>query len=403
MAGTKVAFFTDTYYPQVNGLVTSIATSKAELEKLGLAVEIHAPYLGAYEDGPDIYRLAGFPYYPQPEYTFVLPWGKGYSLSQLRPRGVQLIHSHAMFGSGFVALFNAWRQKLPLLMTYHTLFEDYVHYVPLPARFVKWINRHLTRWMCDRCALVIAPTPAIKAVLRGYGTKTRIEVLPTGLNAEVFAKTGAKKADFGAADDELLLSCAGRTGQEKRMGLLINALSKANGKIPKWKLVIAGDGPERAHLQAQIESLGLSQKIKILGYIPRAKVLDLMEASDLFVFPSTTETQGMVVIEAMGRGTPVLGADAMGVGWTLRGPGVMEGPAASGQGLRKREEARGGWLAEPGDEADFTRLLIQVLNDPAARAAKVVEAEAMARTYAADAINQKLAGFYQEVLTDVRP
>jgi glycosyltransferase involved in cell wall biosynthesis len=390
MAGPRVAFFTDTYYPQVNGLVTSIATSKAELEKLGLAVEIHAPYLGAFDDGPDIYRLAGFPYYPQPEYTFVLPWGKGYSLSSLKPRGVQVIHSHAMFGSGFVALGCALLQKLPLVMTYHTLFEDYVHYVPLPSRFVKWVNKHLTRMMCDRCALVIAPTPAIEAVLRGYGSKTRIEVLPTGLNAEVFAKTGAKKADFGVADDELLISCAGRTGHEKKMGLLINALAKANTHIPKWKLVIAGDGPERAHLQELIEQRGLAHKISILGYVPRAKVLDLMEASDLFAFPSTTETQGMVVIEAMGRGTPVLGADAMGVGW------MMKKDAKPG-------EAVGGWLAKPGDEEDYVRLLIQVLNDPAARAAKVVEAEAMAKTYAAEAINAKLAGFYDEVLGHVHP
>jgi len=274
--------------------------------------------------------------------------------------------------------------------------------VPLPSGFVKWVNRNLTRWMCDRCALVIAPTPAIEKVLRGYGSKTRIEVLPTGLNAEVFAKTGAKKADFGAAHGELLLSCAGRTGQEKKMGLLINALAKADPQLPQWRLVIAGDGPERAHLQSQIEALGLAHKISILGYVPRAKVLDLMEASDLFVFPSTSETQGMVVIEAMGRGTPVLGADAMGVGYTLRRP-PEDTSGRSGQLLFPRDQARGGWLAEPGDEADYARLLIQVLNDPVARAKKVVEAEALALTYSAESINAKLAGYYEEVLGDVHP
>lgn len=380
MPDIKVAFFTDTYYPQVNGLVTSIATSKAELNKLGFAIEVYAPNFGSYDDGPDIFRLGGFPYYPQPEYTFVLPWGKGYSLSKLRPSGVKLIHSHAMFGSGFVALMCSLRQKLPLMMTYHTLFEDYVHYFPyLPARWVKWVNKVLTRWMCHRCRLVIAPTPAIKTVLEGYGAKTRIEVLPTGLNAEVFAKTGAKKADFGVADGTLLISCAGRTGREKKMDLLIEALSSVDKQLPPWKLVIAGDGPERAHLQQLIERLGLQDKVQILGYVPRAKVLDLMEASDLFAFVSTTETQGMVVIEAMGRGTPVLGADAMGVGWTMQG-------------------GRGGWLAKPGDLADTARLLVQVLNDRTARDAKVLEAEALAAEYKAEAINAKLAGYYREVL-----
>jgi glycosyltransferase involved in cell wall biosynthesis len=387
---TKVAFFTDTYYPQVNGLVTSIATSKAELKKLGFDIEIYAPYLGPPQPGQDeenVFRLAGFVYIPQPEYTFVLPWGKGYKLSKLKPSGVKLIHSHAMFGSGFVALGCAWRQGLPLIMTYHTLFEDYVHYFPyLPARFVKWVNKILTRWMCHRCKLVIAPTPAIKSVLEGYGAKTRIEVLPTGLNDEVYAKTGAKKADYGVPEGTLLLSCAGRTGREKKMDLLIEALAQVDKELPPWKLVIAGDGPERANLQAQIETLGLKEKVQILGYIPRAKVLDLMEASDLFAFPSVTETQGMVVIEAMGRGTPVLGADAMGVGWMMQKPGAQEG------------DARGGWLAKADDRDDLARLLKRVLNDAALREGKVAEAEAMAKAYSAAALNQRLANYYKEAL-----
>jgi 1,2-diacylglycerol 3-alpha-glucosyltransferase len=398
MAKHKIAFFTDTYYPQVNGLVTRIATSKEELEKQGHKVEIYAPYLGPFDDGDDIFRLAGFVYIPQPEYTFVLPLGKGYKLSRLKPSGVDIIHSHAMFGSGFVALGCAWRQKLPLLMTYHTLFEDYVHYFPyLPAKLVKWVNKVLTKWMCDRCKLVIAPTPAIRDVLRGYGAKGRIEILPTGLNAEVFAKTGATKADYGVPEGTLLLSCAGRTGREKKMDLLLEALSRADKELPPWKLCIAGDGPERARLQAQIVDLGLEYKVEILGYIPRAKVLDLMEASDLFVFPSVTETQGMVVIESMGRGTPVLGADAMGVGYMMKHQYEV-GAATTASAQAPASEARGGWLAKAGDVDDFTRLLKQILNDPAARAAKAAEAQALAAEYKAEAINAKLAGFYKEVL-----
>ena len=155
--GAKIAFFTDTYYPQVNGLVTSIATAKSELEKLGYEAEIYAPYLGPWDDTADIFRLKGFVYIPQPEYTFVLPWGRGFRLSRLRPHGVKIVHSHAMFGSGFVALYCAWRQRLPMMLTYHTLFEDYVHYFPyLPAPLVKWVNRHLTRWPSG----ITVPLPA---------------------------------------------------------------------------------------------------------------------------------------------------------------------------------------------------------------------------------------------------
>ncbi|HTB22363.1 MAG TPA: glycosyltransferase [bacterium] len=384
----KVAFFTDTYYPQVNGLVTSIATAKADLERMGNEAEIYAPYLGPWADGPDIFRLKGFVYIPQPEYTFVLPWGRGFRLSRLRPNGVQIIHSHAMFGSGFVALYCAWRQKLPLLMTYHTLFEDYVHYFPyLPAPFVRWANKVLTRWMCNRCTLVIAPTPAIRDVLRSYGVEHRIEVLPTGLDAQVFVKSGVHKSKYGAADHELLLSCAGRTGREKNMDLLIDALAKIAPEVPPFKLVIAGDGPERARLEQRVKDRGLAGRVVILGYIPRADVLDLMEASDLFVFPSVTETQGMVVIEAMGRGTPVLGADALGVGW------MMKQGAAPG-------EARGGWLAKADDGEDYAAKLKMVMNDPAARAAKAAETTAMALEYQSEVLNKTLAGYYEEMLRD---
>jgi glycosyltransferase involved in cell wall biosynthesis len=120
-----------------------------------------------------------------------------------------------------------------------------------------------------------------------------------------------------------------------------------------------------------------------LGYLPRPKVLDLMQASDLFVFPSPTETQGMVVLEAMGRGTPVLGVDAMGVGQMMRGE-------------------RGGWLARPDDMADLGGKLAAALADPSARATKAAEALVMAREYSADAINAKLAGFYQGLIRERR-
>ncbi len=380
----KVAFFTDTYHPQVNGLVTSIATAKEDLARLGHEAEIYAPYLGPGGDEPGVFRLAGFTYVPQPEYTFVLPWGKGFSLSHLRKRGIQVVHSHAMFGSGLVALYCAWRQKLPLILTYHTLFEDYVHYVPLPGRMVRWLNRGFTRWMCQRCDLVLAPTPAIRDVLRSYGFRGRVEVLPTGLDEPVFRRTGASKADFGVAPGELLLSCAGRVGREKNMDLLVSALHRIAPQAPPFRLVIAGDGPERRRLERLIGKRGLSDRARVLGYLPRAGVLDLMEASDLFVFPSTTETQGMVVLEAMGRGTPVLGADARGVGW------MMSQGAAAG-------EARGGWLARPDDEDDLARLLLAALRDPEARAAKAREALAMAQEYRSERLNRVLAGYYEEL------
>src|SRR6185503_11118734 len=127
----RIAFFTDTYVPQVNGLVTSILASREELEKAGHEILIFAPAIAGTKEEKNVYFLGGIPYYPQPEYTFVLPWGKNFSLSNFSKLNVDLIHSHAMFGSGFIAAAIAWWYKIPLVMTYHTLFEQYLHYFPM--------------------------------------------------------------------------------------------------------------------------------------------------------------------------------------------------------------------------------------------------------------------------------
>ena len=375
----KVAFFTDTYHPQVNGLVTAIDASRAKLPGLGWQVLVFAPHLRGEEPDPSVVRLLSLTYPPQPEYSIVLPWGRGLHFFGFKRHGLRLIHSHAHFSAGLIAAALAFLHKLPLVMTYHTLWEDYAHYTPLPRALTLWFNRAYTRWLCRRCELVIAPSQAIAAKLRSYGVATRVEVLPTGLTDDAYAKTGVVKSSFGAGEGVRLLSSAGRLGPEKRFHLLLRALASAGSSLGPWRLCLAGDGPQRGELEALAKELGIAEQVRFLGYLPRAKVLDLMEASDLFVFPSPTETQGLVVIESMARGTPVLGVDAMGVGATLAGE-------------------RGGWLARPDDISDLSSKLQRALGDPAALAAKAAEAEQMARGYAAGEVNAKLAELYQGVV-----
>lgn len=377
---TVIAYFTDTYVPQVNGLVTSILTSREELEKTGHEILIFAPTIKGIQAEKNVYFLGGFPYFPQPEYTFVLPWGKNFSLRKFRDLKIDIIHSHAMFGSGFIGTMLAWWFKIPLVFTYHTLFEQYLHYFPGPRKLGYAINKALTRFMCNRCALIIAPTQAIKEVLQGYGTTSRIEVLPTGLTRDAFVRSGARKADFGVPDNALLFSSAGRLGREKNFDVLLKALASLGDTIPAWRLIIAGDGPERNNLLKLAEVLKIRDRITVLGYVSRDKVLDLLEASTLFTFASVSETQGMVILEAMARRTPVIAADAMGPGQMMKGD-------------------RGGWLARPNDADDLAAKIAAALSDQTARDHKAAEAEWMAREYAAEAINIRLARFYAETLT----
>jgi glycosyltransferase involved in cell wall biosynthesis len=233
--------------------------------------------------------------------------------------------------------------------------------------------------MCNRCAIVIAPSQAIKDVLLGYGAKTRIEVLPTGLTRDPYMKSGARKSDFGVPEGSLLFSSAGRLGREKSFDVLFRALASINDKLPPWRLVIAGDGPERKNLEAMVVNLGIADNVKLLGYVSRDKVLDLLEASDLFTFASASETQGMVILEAMARRTPVVAADAMGPGQMMKG-------------------GRGGWLAKAGDADDFAAKILAAVGDKAALQAQADKARELAFEYAAEAINVKLAGIYAEAI-----
>jgi glycosyltransferase involved in cell wall biosynthesis len=374
----RVAYFTDTYKPQVNGLVTSIDSNREELAKLGHKVLVFGPLVPHTKPEQDVYRLGGIVYYPQPEYTFVLPWGKGFHLHQFEQFKTDIVHCHGVWGAWLAALLTARRKKLPLVLTYHTFFELYLHYFPLPTAILAPINAFFTRSICNACDLVIAPTQIIKQALIRYGAKGHIEVLPTGLTADVFKKTGAKKAKYGVSKDTRLLSCAGRLGAEKNFEILFEAIAKAKPKLGKFKLVIAGDGPERKPYEKLVRQHGLQDEVSFLGYVSRKEVMDLMEASDLFVFPSVTETQGMVILESMGRGTPVIGANALGPSEILK-------------------SGKGGWLAKPDDAQDLSAKILDAFK-PGVLAKKSKEAVALAKTFSAGNINKRLAALYKEVL-----
>lgn len=270
---------------------------------------------------------------------------------------------------------------MPIILTYHTFFELYFHYFPFTEGMMKYayrINAFFTRKICNACDIVIAPTEIAKKTLQGYGATGRVVVLPTGLTDEVFKRSGKRKSDYGVPKRSLMLSTAGRLGAEKNFEVLFEAIYKAKDALGDFKLFIAGDGPDRKLYERHVAKLGLSENIKFLGYISRSEVLDLAEASDLFVFASVTETQGMVILESMGRGTPVVAADALGPSEMLA-------------------SEKGGWLAKPGDAEDFAAKIRLALK-PGALAKKSKEAVVFAKRFRAAAINKRLASLYREVI-----
>jgi glycosyltransferase involved in cell wall biosynthesis len=320
----RVAFFTDTYRPEINGVVTSIDTYRKELERQGHEVYVFAPrYFGTDDPDPRTVRLPSIPF-PFPlmkERRLSAPGNRG--LRTFRRLGFDLIHSQVPANMGVLALLCSWFWRVPHIHTYHTHYMEYIHYMPFPRSFARraiiWIARHF----CGRCQYIVAPSDTMAELIASYGVDCPIEVIPTGIDlsglsltddvSRIFRTYGL--GDFGRLGGKVLLSSVGRLGREKNIGFLIRAVHELKGRGADVHLIMIGDGPDRPEVEAEIERLGLQDDVTLTGYLDRKDVLSVICRSEIFVFASQTETQGLVLLESMAVGTPVV---------ALRGPGVND-------------------------------------------------------------------------------
>jgi 1,2-diacylglycerol 3-alpha-glucosyltransferase len=316
----RVLFISDVYFPRVNGVSTSIRTFRRDLAAHGVETHLIAP---RYETGaqateePGVQRVAsaGVPRDPEDRR---MRWGAlTRALDGLAPSAFDLVHIHTPFIAHYAGVRFARRAGIPALATYHTFFEEYLHhYLPvLPRRVGRWLARSFTRSQCDDVRGLIAPSEPMRAVLLEYGVATPIHVLPTGLPADRFraGDPRAFRARAGIPPDARLVTYIGRVAHEKNIGFLVEMFTEVRRRVPQAMLVIAGEGPARAGLQSQVSSLGLSSHVRFAGYLDRdTALLDCYAAADVFVFASRTETQGLVLLEAMAQGAPVVSTAELG-------------------------------------------------------------------------------------------
>jgi 1,2-diacylglycerol 3-alpha-glucosyltransferase len=315
----RVLFVSDVYFPRVNGVSTSIRTFRTDLAQLGVETWLVAPaYPGAPEDGdPSIIRVpsGGVPMDPE-DRRF-----KGRPLRAVLNRelaaSVDLVHIHTPFIAHYAGARFARENGLPVVATYHTFFEDYLHhYVPiLPRRIGRAIARRFTLSQCRDVAELISPSALMRDALLAYGVTTPIEVLPTGMPAESFIRgDGAKfRKQFNLPARAPLLLYVGRVAYEKNIDFLLRMFAKVRARRPDALFVIAGEGPARDSLTRQSRDLGLGDAVRFIGYLDRRTDLpNCYAAGDAFVFASRTETQGLVLLEAMAQGTPVVSTAELG-------------------------------------------------------------------------------------------
>ena len=308
----KILITTDWYVPAVNGVVTSVKNLRRGLEARGHEVRILTLSQSTQsweEEG--VTRLGSVPVglvYPGARLrsTLVRGWVK-----ELAEWGPDVIHSQCEFSTFFLARRLAEHLDVPLVHTYHTVYEDYTHYFSPSVRFGKKAVSVFSRWVAAQTDCLLAPTAKVRQLLVGYGVDRPVFVAPSGIELDRFAASpdpihqAVLRRSLEIPEENLILVCVGRLAAEKNLDELL-ALRASLGDAPVT-LLLVGDGPDRARLENLSAGLGLSAPAVVFaGMVPPAQVLDWYQLGDLFVSASTSETQGLTYIEALAAGVPVL-------------------------------------------------------------------------------------------------
>ncbi|MBV8594857.1 MAG: glycosyltransferase [Candidatus Eremiobacteraeota bacterium] len=311
----KIAIFTEVYRPIVNGVVTSVETLAEQLRTLGHEVFTFAPHIPkGSESAGRVFRMPSLPLPARTEYRLTLPLvarrNKRRFLSQC-----DVIHSHSLFITGWMASYYARRRfRVPLVYTYHTLLEQYAHYSPLGQRFTAQLTRELTKTYASAADAVIVPTKTVAAELRRQGVSAPICVVPTGIDMDAFRHVErgtslAVRAQFSIPADAPLLLLVSRLAIEKNVSLALDALQRLRQEHPTTHMLLVGSGPLAHSLKQQVVTLGLRDVVHFVGTVEHNRIPAFYAAADLFVFPSVTETQGLVLAEAFASGLPVVALD----------------------------------------------------------------------------------------------
>ncbi len=313
----RIGLFTDTYPPQINGVSTSVQMLKNALEKQGHEVYVITSNASSikynYEEAEHIIRIPGIP-------TGIYD----YRLTQIYPLKIinlmkswklEVIHSHTEFGVGIFARLFAKQFNIPLVHTYHTMYEDYTHYITHGyfEKTSKKIVEYLTKFYCDKTAseLIVPTNKTYNLFKEKYKFDKNIHIVPTGIEVERFFKENVNleiaqnlRKKLGYTKKDIVLLFVGRIAQEKNIEFLLRAEQKILQKNKNIKLLIVGDGPDKQNFENLSKDLKIDKNVIFVGKVPWDETEYYYNISDIFVTASTTETQGLTIIEAMAASTP---------------------------------------------------------------------------------------------------
>ncbi len=309
----RIGFFADSYRPYVSGVVQSIDTFADELRRRGHFVQVFAPsypHSSAIDD-EYVYRFPSFhtPFYPEFYIGMPIPWP---AMEYVRSLQLDIIHAHSPFLLGQLGALFAKQFRVPLVFTYHTLYEQYVHYFPFARGLSQKTVLTVAKQFCNRCDLVVTPTRVIQQLLQTYGVNRQIVPIPTGIEIAMFESgaPGLLRERFRIGPEQQILLFIGRLGKEKNLDSLFRIFSRVLEQDSNVILLLAGSGPAEDELHDLAQQMGIGSKVVFTGRLSRAEVASAYRGADLFVFPSVTETQGLVLVEAMAAGLVVVASSA---------------------------------------------------------------------------------------------
>ncbi|MEA2664726.1 MAG: 1,2-diacylglycerol 3-alpha-glucosyltransferase [Candidatus Eremiobacteraeota bacterium] len=304
----RVGFFTECYKPIVNGVVASIDALRDGLGAQGVEVTTVAPHFPRFvDDARDVVRIPSLPLPTATAYRLCVPYLN--ADDRARVRGIDLVHAHSPFVTGWMAAAYARNKRIPLVFTYHTRLDAYAHYAPFDRGTTERAMVELTRRYANAADAVVVPTPAMETRLRALGVHAPIAVVPSAIDVERFAagrRSALVRARLGAPGGEPLALVVSRLGVEKNVELALDALAR----LPELRLAIVGEGPHRQALEERAQRLGVAGRVRFTGALARERLPDVYASVDAFVFPSTTDTQGLVLAEALAAGLPVVAAQS---------------------------------------------------------------------------------------------
>ena len=338
----NILMITDTYKPTINGVPYAVDWVSNSLRNRGHHVTIVSPECATPYTEQNNLRLRSIAY---KEHHIFLPLPRK-TIRQIHTTHWDIIHTHTPFSAGLLGRWLRKKNNVPKIMTYHTYFDKYLRYIPLPEQFRQRVHMSYGKYIFDACDSIIIPSVDMEKVARNYGYKRSIHVLPTPIDPNAFTSTGDTSPylkRLGLPKNTSICLSVGRVVAEKNLLFLLKAFKRIHELKPNTHLVMIGDGEMKQELITLAKDWGLKDHISFLGFLPRIDLATWYRFADLFLCSSISETQGLTVYEALHFGLPAVIVD---------GPGVRHAVTDNVNGF-----------VTPHDEDTYARTVVALLDD----------------------------------------